>query len=213
MPPPSGVKESVRRAEILEAAEAVLTESGYAGASMLAIARRAKASKETLYTWFGDKRGLFEALVVANATDLDAALDAAALTGNGAPRSVLTGFAASLLRILLGERAMVVNRAAIAESPRDTSLARLLITRGRDAVLPRLAAYLAREREAGRLMFTDATEAAEVLVSLVLGDSQIRGLLGVLPPLEPPAIAEQAAKAVDRFLVLFGRDASLAGGQ
>ena len=41
----------------------VLAERGYGGASMREIAGRAQASKETLYAWFGDKRGLFEELV------------------------------------------------------------------------------------------------------------------------------------------------------
>ena len=49
-----------RREEILEVALAVLAERGYRGASMREIAVRSQASKETLYAWFGNKKGLFE---------------------------------------------------------------------------------------------------------------------------------------------------------
>ena len=63
-----------RREEILNVALSVLAERGYRGASMLQIARRAQASKETLYAWFGDKRGLFEELVRWQAERVDAVI-------------------------------------------------------------------------------------------------------------------------------------------
>ena len=56
-----------RRDEILDHAVEVLAERGYRDASMLEIAKRAAASKETLYAWFGDKQGLFEAAIRRNA--------------------------------------------------------------------------------------------------------------------------------------------------
>ena len=47
-----------RRREILDAAFLEFSTKGYAGASMEAIARRARASKETLYAWFENKETL-----------------------------------------------------------------------------------------------------------------------------------------------------------
>ena len=41
---------------------------------MREIAERAQASKETLYAWYGNKRGLFEELVSWQAERVDAAL-------------------------------------------------------------------------------------------------------------------------------------------
>jgi AcrR family transcriptional regulator len=43
---------------ILEAAEAILTEQGYAGFSIEAVARRAKAGKPTIYRWWPSKAHL-----------------------------------------------------------------------------------------------------------------------------------------------------------
>ncbi|MEQ8740678.1 MAG: helix-turn-helix domain-containing protein, partial [Hoeflea sp.] len=57
---------AARQAQIEQAAYEVLEEKGYAATSMLAIAKRARASNETLYNWYGDKTGLFRALVVRN---------------------------------------------------------------------------------------------------------------------------------------------------
>jgi AcrR family transcriptional regulator len=61
---------AARQEKIEEAAYAVLEAKGYAGTSMLAIARAARASNETLYNWYGDKTGLFKALVVRNAEEV-----------------------------------------------------------------------------------------------------------------------------------------------
>ncbi|MEI9416213.1 TetR/AcrR family transcriptional regulator [Mesorhizobium sp. Cs1321R2N1] len=43
---------------ILEAAEAVLVEAGYAGFSIEAVARRARAGKPTIYRWWSSKAAL-----------------------------------------------------------------------------------------------------------------------------------------------------------
>lgn len=50
-------KQIARRERIEETAYAVLKESGYKAASLLAIARRASVSNETLYNWYGNKQG------------------------------------------------------------------------------------------------------------------------------------------------------------
>jgi len=61
---PKPAKEE-RRRQILDAAFAEFSTKGYAGASMAAIARRASASKETLYAWFENKESLFNTLFEA----------------------------------------------------------------------------------------------------------------------------------------------------
>jgi AcrR family transcriptional regulator len=52
-----------RDEEILGAAFCTFTELGFHGATMLEIAKRARASKTTLYERFRDKEGLFQALL------------------------------------------------------------------------------------------------------------------------------------------------------
>ena len=54
-----GAKRNPESAEaILEAAEAVLLEQGYAGFSIEAVARRARAGKPTIYRWWPSKAAL-----------------------------------------------------------------------------------------------------------------------------------------------------------
>jgi AcrR family transcriptional regulator len=197
-----------RREEILEVALALLAERGYRGASMLEIARRAQASKETLYAWFGDKRGLFEELVRWQAERVDAVIAPNLERDGDDPSEVLGGFALELQRLLLGERAVVINRAAISEATSDPTFARILAARGRGSVVPNLERYLEGQRERGRLEFEEAGTAIDALIGLTIGDQQVRRLLGALPMPETEEMQARAERAVRSFLALFGRERS-----
>jgi AcrR family transcriptional regulator len=194
-----------RREEILKVALSVLAERGYRGASMREIAVRSRASKETLYAWFGDKRSLFEELVRWQAESLGAVLGPSLERVADDPSEVLRAFAAELQHLLLGDRAVVINRAAISEAPTHPTFAQILATQGRGSVVPKLMRYLEGQRERGRLDFEDAGKAIDVLIGLAVGDQQVRRLLGVLPMPEPEQIEARAERAVRAFLTLFGR--------
>src|SRR5918998_6900769 len=197
-----------RREQILGVALCVLAERGYRGASMLEIARRAKASKETLYAWFGSKRGLFEELVSWQAERVDAAIAPNLEREDDDPSEVLRGFALELQRLLLGERAVVINRAAISETTSDSTFAEILATQGRGSVVPKLVRYLEGQRERGRLEFEDAEVAIDALIGLAIGDQQVRRFLGVLPMPGPEQVEARAEGTVEQFLTLFGREHS-----
>ncbi len=192
-----------RRNEILDAALAVLAERGYRDASMREVARRASASKETLYSWFGDKSGLFEQLVSWQAERLEEALAKSLEPGGDDAEAVLRAFAVELLRLLLGERAIIINRVAISEFPNDPTFARILASRGRGTVVPKLGRYLEEQRALGRFRFQDAGDAAELFVGLVIGDQQVRRLLGSISEPEPKQVEARAERAVKTFLKLF----------
>lgn len=206
----SGTRRSSaeRREEILEVALSVLAERGYRGASMREIAERAQASKETLYAWFGNKRGLFEELVSRQAERMDAVIAPNLERDGDDPSEVLRGFALELQRLLLGERAVVINRAAISEATSDPTFAQILAAQGRGSVVPKLARYLEVQRERGRLDFEEAGTAIDALIGLAISDQQVRLLLGVLPLPGPKQIEARAERAVEQFLTLFGRERS-----
>jgi AcrR family transcriptional regulator len=195
-----------RREEILNVALSVLAERGYRGASMLQIARRAQASKETLYAWFGDKRGLFEELVRWQAERVDAVITPNLERDGDEPSEVLRGFALELQRLLLGERAVVINRAAISEAASDPTFARILATQGRGSVVLKLERYLEEQRERGHLEFEEAEAAIDAIIGLAIGDQQVRRLLGVLPMPETEQMEARAERAARMFLMLFRRE-------
>ena len=187
---------AARHEAIIAAALDELVEHGYDKVTMLGIARRAGASKETLYSRFGSRAGLFETLIAHQAGGTVERLEAA-LDGAADPETTLTGFATALLELLLHEPSVSLNRAAMA-SP---ELAALLLRHGRHASGPVVERYLAELGRRGALDIPDPGAAFSLLYGLVVEDRQIRVLLGEEPP--PRArIARHAASAVARFVAL-----------
>jgi AcrR family transcriptional regulator len=193
--PRAGEREE-RRQQVIDAAFAELVDHGAEQVTMLGIAERAGASKETLYSWFGNRLGLLRAMIEENA-DGAAARVKEAIDGDDDPHETLVGFSIGLLTLLTDPRSVALNRAAMT-SP---ELAETLLASGRHRVGPIVEEYLARLSEAGELSIDDAAAGFRLLYGLVIQDTQIRVLLGEPPP-SPEAIREQATRAVEAFLRL-----------
>ncbi len=73
---------SSKRAQILEAAQALFLQNGLRATSMEAIAQHAGVAKPTLYKHFADKQAVFDALLTRLLADLRQIADAA-LSGPG----------------------------------------------------------------------------------------------------------------------------------
>ena len=191
--------KAARQEKIEAAAYAVLEAKGYAGTSMLAIARAARASNETLYNWYGDKTGLFKALVVRNAEEVRTLLQEG-LDSDASPLEILQALGPRLLELLVSPRAIQLNRAAAADPTGE--LGAVISERGREAVGPLIGAVMERARQAGALSFEDTGEAVGLYLNLLVGDLQIRRVIGREPPLGQDAIDRRAARAYERFLRL-----------
>ena len=162
-----------RHEVITEAAFGLLAERGYDGTSMLSIAKAAKASNETLYRWYGDKRGLFEAMVRNNAADIKTKMETAIKSGDDTI-DTLTKIAPVFLTMLLGEKAILLNRAAAADPSGE--LGDAISAGGREVVQPLFAALM---RDIGRIYHKDPSEFTVVFMSLLIGDQQIRRVIGM----------------------------------
>lgn len=190
-------KKRARMAVISEAAYTVLAQKGYDGASMLTIAKAAQASNETLYRWYGDKRGLFAALVQENAGEVAQALTQA-MTGPGEPMAQLRDVAPVFLRMLLGEKAISLNMAAASDPTGELGAA--ISAGGRDVVQPlfqNLLVDLARERGVSSGQLT------AWFLGVLVGDAQVRRMIGVqavLSEAEIEARVDNALLALERML-------------
>ncbi|MXQ07847.1 TetR family transcriptional regulator [Alphaproteobacteria bacterium GH1-50] len=187
---------SLRQEQIEAAAYELLETKGYAGTSMQGIARKARASNETLYNWYGDKQGLFRALVTRNAAEVKGHLESELETDTDA-LSILESLGPKLLDLLTGDRAVALNRAAAADSTGE--LGATLSASGREAVFPLLEAVLLRARSSGALRFDDSAQAVGLYLDLLIGDLQIRRVIGRQPRPDAAARAARAARAV-RYL-------------
>lgn len=185
-----------RARKIEAAAYKVLEDRGFKGASMLAIAKEARASNETLYSWYGDKIGLFSAMIKSNAQQVEDDLIAA--KGNGKTGlAALLDVGSSLLAMVTSDRAVALNRAAAGDV--SGALGRALDREGRNRVLPILTRLLQEAYgDAG-----DVSEHLECYLSLLLGDLQIKRAIGTADVLSPAEITSRSERAIDRLKLVF----------
>src|SRR5436190_21427917 len=120
-PPPLDSLPPRRRA-LLIAAVGVLMEKGYARASTLEIATRAKVSKRELYAEFGSKRGILEALIDSASTEMQVPLAPAEIGDRHALAAALTAYGVTALSTLSNPYLLAMYRLAIAEAPGNTEL-------------------------------------------------------------------------------------------
>ena len=196
--------KAARRREILDAAFALMVERGYSRTSMLAVAERTRASKETLYAWFGNKAGLFKELVLYHAESVNRSLQQALDRPAGDFRAVLERFGEDLLTLLTGERSLAVNRAAVAEAVRNPEFGRILVEKGRRNTGPMVVRLIERERARSGISCDDPENALNVLIGLLVRDWQVRILVGEMETPRPEAIRLRAVEAVDLFMRLYG---------
>ncbi|MEO9876411.1 MAG: TetR/AcrR family transcriptional regulator [Anderseniella sp.] len=191
--------KAARKSRIEAAALELLAEKGYLATSMLSVAKRAKASNETLYNWYGNKQGLFRSLVEANAGEVKALLEND-LAQERPPEATLNALGPLLLGLLISDKAITLNRAAAADPSGE--LARELTQAGRGAVAPLIADVFLKARDVGLLGFDDAAQAVGLYLDLLVGDLQIRRVLGAVPAMKQSEIDRRAAGALGHCKLL-----------
>ena len=194
-----------RQRRILEAAYAVLVERGYAGASTLEIARRARVSKRELYAEFGSKAGILRALIATTASRMHLPLDVAEIRDRAQVASALTQYGKAALRELSSPAVLAIQRLAIAEAGQSSELGSILDQEGREPNRRALTDVMARAQAAGVLGTTDPGLMAGQFFSLLMGDLMNRLLLGVASRSGPKEIARRAQAATAALLALHAR--------
>lgn len=106
-----------------------------------------------------------------------------------------------LLHLVISDRAVALNRAAAADPTGE--LGRVLAAEGCETVAPLIAHVIAQGRAHGRLAFDDLGVACEAWLGLLIGDIQIRRVVGRMPQPGPEALAARADAAQGNFLLLF----------
>ena len=198
-------RKDKRRSEIEGIALEVMRQRGYDGASMLNIAKAAKASNETLYRWYGDKQRLFLEIVRSNAFETEAALDKA-LSESMPPEDSLERIGRLLLRLLLGERSVALNRAAASDA--SGQLGAAISRGGRERVFPKIIKLMGALRAAGLIDPPSDAQAAEWFLYLLIGDLQTRRIIGTLPQPTRSQINEHVETSLVAFYRLCGTDQS-----
>ena len=191
-----------RRRAMLIAAVQVLMEQGYARASTLEIATRARVSKRELYAEFGSKRGILEALITSSAKRMQVPLAPAEIGDRHALAAALTAYGVSALTTLTNPYVLAMYRLAIAEAPADSELGSILDASGRQPNRQALVEIVRRGQAAGFLGAGEPDRIGLQFFSLLMGDLMVWLLLGVGEPPDTREIADRAEEATRAVLAL-----------
>jgi AcrR family transcriptional regulator len=196
-----GGDETGVRERILEAAFAAFMKSGYATASTLEIATRARVSKRELYALVGNKQQMLIACIREHAKRFDVPADLPVLRDRKTLEQVLASFGTKLVREISDPTVIAVFRLAIAEAVQAPEVARALNSIGREASRAALRKIMARAQASGLLRGRPA-ELAEQFAGLLWRDLMVSLLLGVAARPTPREIAVRARDAAGAFLQL-----------
>jgi AcrR family transcriptional regulator len=193
--------ETPARQRILNAAFSAFMESGFAAASTLEIATRARVSKRELYALVGSKQEMLVACIRERARrlqmpDLPEPHDREALA------RTLEAFGTQLLREVSDPTVIAVFRLAIAEAVHAPEVARALNSLGVETSRAALTEVMTRARSAG-LLGGDPSQMTEHFVGLLWGNLKVSLLLRVTERPSPREMARRARDATAAFLKVY----------
>jgi AcrR family transcriptional regulator len=197
------------RDRILTAAMQTFTEHGFAAATTLQIATRAKVSKRELYALVGNKEQMLAACVAGRGRRMrlpegfPAPVDVASL------ESALREYGTILLTELMNRDVLAVFRLGISESKRSPGIAASINEQGRKPANVALEALLRSAHGARLLASEDFPSMVAHYRGLLLGDQMVYILLGTVKPPTATEIGRRAQNAALLFLRLYVRGPTL----
>jgi len=197
---PCLIAEPERRELLIEAAENIFIELGYSATSMDDIARHAGMSKKTLYRLFETKESLFAAVIAARRASLNATMESHDCPDIKTAGDVLRRYLGAIARFVLAPRQAALYRLVIAESQRAPELAHAFYCAGPNKARTPLSDWLALQNQRGTLHVPDPPNAASMLFSMVIGDLQMRLLIGEIRATDDNAIDHRVECAIELFL-------------
>ena len=160
-------KGQERQRKILEAARDVFLEQGFERASIHEIMQRAGGSISTLYRLYGNKLGLFEAMIMQSTSDLFPITDESDIWTDNVEESLLQ-FGQVLLEVLGQTEARSIRRIALSVSSADSeAIRKVFYEQGPRRVQRLLAAYLTRQKLLGKVNVVDVDIASAQFIEMV----------------------------------------------
>jgi AcrR family transcriptional regulator len=186
-----------KRRRILDATAAVFLEHGYARASTSQIARRARTSKQTLYSLFPTKADLFAGVMSLHTEQLFA-LHVQYIESADPPHRALADIGYRILSMFSAPQFLALYRILVAEAQNFPELARQLWASCMERGQGLLAEYLRSRRIGG----PHYNQSAARFISFVLGDFVLNAMLNPDLELSDRALRARVREAVNGFLLL-----------
>ncbi|MCW2248094.1 AcrR family transcriptional regulator [Azospirillum fermentarium] len=166
---------------LLDAAAALFVEKGFAATSLTDVLRQAGGSRTTLYKHFGDKEGLFRAMMEEHCAQVveGMARTPARPSGTGAEGAEerLTRFGLHLARTLYTPETMAILRTLISEGGRIPDLVEAFFHVGPEQTDEQLTRCFQDLAAAGHLRIDDPAVAARAFGGMVVGHLLLKRLI------------------------------------
>jgi AcrR family transcriptional regulator len=192
-------RPSGRREALLQAAAEVFFEQGFVATSIGAIIERAGGSKRNIYSEFGNKEGLFSAIVTNTADRALSTLAIEQIEGRDL-RETLTAFGRQLMAIYMSPTLIGVYRIAVTEANRFPDLVKSFYEQGPGRAASQLAEVLEGAKERGEIRADDCLRVAGHFVGMIRDNLHLQVVLGLRPPPSEQEVREAVASAVEIFL-------------
>jgi TetR/AcrR family transcriptional repressor of mexJK operon len=188
---------------LLDVAAQTFLEQGFEGTSVGEIARRARASKETLYSKFSNKNELFHT-VMGRLMDRFTDKLVSALEIEGDPGVVLASFAHLVLERILSDEGIGLQKIIYMEAGRFPEIAKMFFALGPLRTKNALTHYFGIQIRKGTMREMDCDLASAHFIGLLTSDLMMRKSLGMLTQPSPEEKAYRVQSAVDVFLRAYG---------
>lgn len=195
---------------IIDAARMLFLGDGHATTSMDAVARAAGVSKATVYAHFASKDDLFIAVVEREG---EAPMIALRSSGAGDTARALRQFGRDAAALLLSPSTIGFQRVVASEVNRSPAVGRLFYANGPDRLIGQLAAFLRLAMRRGDLRTAPPRLAAVQFLAIIVGDLQLRALMGVADEPEPIKRQKVIASGIDAFLRAYAPAATGSGSR
>ena len=189
--------------QVLEGARMVFLRDGYEGASVDAIAQQAGVSKATLYSYFPDKRLLFQEASKSECARQTEEAQQTLSPETPAPE-MLRFVAEKIVEFISSDFGQALFRIGVAEAARFPEIGREFYQSGPMLLRERLGEYLRAAAERGELAIGDFDLAADQFASLCCADIQGRLLYGVSRRISKAEAKRVIDAALEMFLARYG---------
>jgi TetR/AcrR family transcriptional repressor of mexJK operon len=161
-------KNEVKRQQILDAAVNLFTEQGYAAASMDLIAKNADVSKQTVYSHFGSKDGLFSASIEYKCKSLRIA--GLSLNDLSDPYTILLTLAQNFTDFIMSKEACAIHKICVFESTTYPQVSEIFYKVGPLRVINEVTFLMAKLHEQKILVIENPRHAASQFLNMIKGE-------------------------------------------
>lgn len=193
-----GLEAHTRLSTVLAVARKLFLKKGYAGTSLNDVVALAGGSKATVLKYFGNKAGLFAAVIADVSRQFVVAAHLEDIEGT--PSEVLEEFGGIVLKFYLATESKLAYRGIVAEGHRNPSMAAAFYREGHVRVKLALAGRLMAWTQDGLMSSIDAEDDADLFLHLLRAGLYEKRLLGIASPPTAQEIASRVSRAVQVFL-------------